>query len=120
MRPPLTGRKILWVDDHPENNTFEVSYLKELGASISSAISTELALSHIASNETHLIISDLARTENGQEHKQAGYELWQQVNGKIPMIFYIGDRTKALSEIAAMTADRPEHLYRLVKDQLRT
>jgi CheY-like chemotaxis protein len=119
-RPPLTGRRILWVDDHPDYNMFEVSYLEQLGASVSRAVSTELALSHLASNDTDLIISDLSRTENGVQRELAGHELWKQVRGKLPIIFYTWDRDQVPEEIRALTTHVSRELFRLVEEHLRS
>ncbi len=125
VRPPLVGRQILWVDDHPDRNVYEMSYLEQLGARVSRAASTEFALSQISIHEPDLIISDLCRTENGERRELAGLELWRQLQDllkdrpkMIPVIFYTGDRDRAPREIRSTTTDQRHTLFQLVKEHL--
>ncbi len=41
---PASNERILWVDDHPENNAFEIARLRSVGISIDQASSTDEAL----------------------------------------------------------------------------
>src|SRR6185436_14692654 len=120
---PLAGRTILWVDDRPDNNRFERTYLEQLGASSSQASSTAEALLHVQHNEIDLIISDLHRIENGERRERAGIELLDQLKSiakSIDIIFYIGDRNKAPPEIASITADQRQTLFKLVESTFGT
>jgi len=120
-RPPLAGKRILWVDDNPSNNRFEISYLEQLGTTVSYATTTELALAEIMKHKPDLVISDISRVENGQRVARAGLELIQQVQARAmagaampPVIFYTGDQRRAPVEIREISADRRSALFALI------
>jgi CheY-like chemotaxis protein len=117
-RPPLAGRRILWVDDNPHNNRFEVGRLEQLGATVERAATTEFALTSLQTHAIHLVISDLNRIEHGQPRPTAGLELQrrarQLVGTPVPFVFYIGRRADAPAEVQAITADQPTALFDLV------
>jgi CheY-like chemotaxis protein len=117
-RPPLAGRRILWVDDNPHNNRFEVGRLEQLGATVERAASTEFALTSLRNTPIDLVISDLNRIEYGQPRPTAGLELLrrarQVVGAPVPFVFYIGHRADAPAEVQAITADQPTALFDLV------
>jgi CheY-like chemotaxis protein len=57
----LSGAKILWVDDHPENNTYERHALEALGINFTLSESTDDALKRLQHDNFDLIISDMRR-----------------------------------------------------------
>ena len=60
-------KEILWVDDRPENNTYERNTLEQYGLAFTLALSTEQALKYMEYNDFALIISDMGRKEGKQE-----------------------------------------------------
>ncbi|HWO24035.1 MAG TPA: FAD-dependent oxidoreductase [Kofleriaceae bacterium] len=127
VQPPLTGRNILWVDDNPDNNIFEVRYLEQLGAAVSHAASTAQALAHVSSRETDLVISDMSRFEGGQRRSFAGIELLERARelqgGRarpVPIIFYTGNRSRVPAELRSIAADHEQLLFKLVLENLRS
>jgi CheY-like chemotaxis protein len=76
----LKGRQILWVDDHPENNTLEVKSLESLGIEVVFAESTAEAMQKLKGNEFDVVISDMARHDDDQ----AGYSLLEKVRALRP------------------------------------
>lgn len=85
------NKVILWVDDRPENNTFERNTLEHYGLEFTLALSTDQALRLMEYNDYALIISDMGRKEGSRE----GYVLLEEVrkrNHKIPFIIYAGSR----------------------------
>lgn len=84
------GKKILWVDDQPENNIYETNALKALGFEVWSAKSTEEALQLFRhAKYADIIISDMRRPEGDQ----AGYDLLNRLfeaNIYKPFIIYCG------------------------------
>jgi CheY-like chemotaxis protein len=127
VQPPLTGRNILWVDDNPDNNIFEVRYLEQLGAAISHAASTAQALAHVSSRDTDLVISDMSRFEDGQRRSLAGVELLDRVRQlqeggarSVPIIFYMGNRLRLPAELRSIAADREQALFKLVLESVRS
>lgn len=82
------GRSIvLWVDDHPENQTFERQALQALGIRVIQAPSTETALQILSSQKFDVIISDMSRPPDNR----AGYTLLdalRQRGDDTPFIIY--------------------------------
>lgn len=92
---PSLRSPILWVDDHPENNTSIVRALTALNIRVDLAHSTQAALDRMRSTNYGLIISDLGREEGGQAHPMAGLELINAIREEsfnTPVIIYAGRR----------------------------
>ena len=83
------GRRnhILWVDDRPENNTYERQAFEAMGIRFTLALSTDDAFERLAPNRYAAIISDMARREGPRE----GYVLLdrlRQQGDQTPLFFY--------------------------------
>ena len=86
---------ILWVDDRPENNTYERQAFEAKGIRFTLAPSTEEAFEKLAQNRYAAIISDMERRERYRE----GYVLLdklRQQGDQTPLFFYT-------------SSNRPEH-----------
>ena len=70
-------RRILWVDDRPNNNSNERRALEEMGLEFTLALSTQEALAILSKERFAAIISDMGRREGPQE----GYVLLDAVRG---------------------------------------
>tara|TARA_E500000305_G_C3992441_1_gene222724 strand:- start:292 stop:792 length:501 start_codon:yes stop_codon:yes gene_type:complete len=83
-----TSRKtILWVDDRPENNTYERDAFQEIGLHIDLSLNTDDAIDKLEKNEYIIIISDMGRKEGPRE----GYKLLDIIrsnNINTPFYFY--------------------------------
>ncbi|WP_341525200.1 response regulator [Nostoc sp. UHCC 0302] len=82
---------VLWVDDNPDNNTYERQALEALGVSFVLATSTDEALKKISLQRFDAIISDMGRPPDSR----AGYTLLDKLraNGnQTPFIIYAGSR----------------------------
>lgn len=78
---------ILWVDDRPENNTYERKAFKAMGIHFTLALSTDDAFERLAQNRYVAIISDMGRREGPRE----GYVLLdrlRQQGDQTPLFFY--------------------------------
>jgi DNA-binding NtrC family response regulator len=87
----MQGRRILWVDDRPENNRFERQALEALGIRIDLSTSTEDALKITGQRSYDLIISDMGRSPDSR----AGYTLLDELRrrgDKTPYVIYAGSR----------------------------
>lgn len=114
-RVSLLGCGILWVDDKPINNSYEIGFLRSLGASIDTVTSTREAVDAIADKSYDLIISDVRRYENGVANPEAGYQLLEWLISKqchIPLIYYTAtkrtldkNRTKMAFAITGRSAE---------------
>lgn len=83
-------KRVLWVDDRPENNRYEAAALAKLQIEVVTALSTDEALRCIeADNEGFdLIISDW---ERAGEPPEAGLRLLDRLRklaGSVPLVYY--------------------------------
>jgi len=67
-------KRILWVDDHPDNNRLERIAFREIGIQCDLARDTKEALDLLGRREYSAIISDFSR-----QNKRAGYQLLDHV-----------------------------------------
>lgn len=93
--------KILWVDDRPENNVYERKAMESMGLEFTLALSTNEAISALASRRFAAIISDMGRKEGARE----GYVLLEAVRAKdkhTPFFIYAGSRAPQHQREAAL------------------
>lgn len=79
--------QILWVDDRPENNTYERQAFEAMGLRFTLALSTDEAFERLAQNQYAAIISDMGRREGPRE----GYVLLERLRkegDRTPLFFY--------------------------------
>lgn len=69
------GKRVLWVDDYPENNDHFRTLLEQQGVSFTLALTTEQGMKNLTSAKYDLVISDMGRGPDGQ----AGIHLLQQM-----------------------------------------
>ncbi len=86
-------KSILWVDDRPENDAFEIAKLQEDGYEIATATSTKAALAQLESGSVwpDLVISDMGRREGTLYRRTAGLDLIRAVRAKnidVPIFIY--------------------------------
>jgi CheY-like chemotaxis protein len=82
---------VLWVDDNPNNNSYERQALEALGVSFVLAISTDEALKKISRQRFDAIISDMGRPPD----PRAGYTLLDKLRSsgdQTPFIIYASSR----------------------------
>jgi CheY-like chemotaxis protein len=114
---------VLWVDDRPDNNTFERQSLEELGVRFILASSTDEALALVSSQRIDAIISDMGRPPDAR----AGYTLLDELRAKgvrLPYIIYSGsDSPKHVAESrqhgAIGCTNNPYELFEYVVEALR-
>lgn len=113
---------VLWVDDRPDNNTFELQSLKALGVRFVLATSTEDALDEVGRQRFDAIISDMGRPPD----PQAGYTLLDKLRAaknQTPFIIYAGSRApeyqaEARRRGAIGCTNRPNELFEMVLSTL--
>jgi CheY-like chemotaxis protein len=114
----VSGARILWVDDRPENNLNERRALEALGIHFVISKSTDDALSKIHEAKFDVIISDMGRPPDSQ----AGYTLLGKLRAlglTIPYIIYAGSRDKehvaeSRERGALGCTNRPDELFEYV------
>jgi CheY-like chemotaxis protein len=91
--PQASLGRILWVDDNPTNNAFEINRFHEAGYGTILAKSTAEGLKVFDQNRTSIIavITDMGRTEDDQYRPEAGktfIEHIRRIDPAIPIIVY--------------------------------
>jgi CheY-like chemotaxis protein len=115
-------RKLLWVDDHPENNTYEIEALQSLGFSVELASSTHEVTKKIDQCRYDLIISDM----NRPGELRAGLALLSRLRAEencTPYILYSAPATaeqqaEAWKRGAVGMTDRPHELIIMVLETI--
>ncbi len=116
---PLVDR-ILWVDDNPTNNMFEVARLRGVGIAIDQVTSTDEALASLAHARYSKVITDMERVEGGVTHPKAGLELMRRMKANdfvAPVFVYCSQRAvdvgrdALLAEGAAGVTASPLELF---------
>ncbi len=75
----LARARILWVDDHPENNAALIELLREFKASIDTPRSNKEAFTLLGESRYDVIISDVGRDDEGPGSDLKGIELARTV-----------------------------------------
>ncbi|MDX2101106.1 MAG: response regulator [Alphaproteobacteria bacterium] len=114
---------LLWVDDNPDNNIWEIRAFDAIGISVTCAKSTREALEKLEGTQFSAIISDMGRAEGDRE----GYVLLEQVRRRgIEAPFFIYSSSNHPDHIAeaqrkgAQATNNPQRLYSMVVEALRT
>jgi len=115
----LLGRRILWVDDHPENNRIERRWLQELGAEVFPVLTNDEALDQSVEVRPHVIVTDIDR--GGGEPGILLHSRLKETAIFSPLIFYVGtvDRTLPLPPGAIGITSDPAELLQLILGELR-
>ncbi|MCO6414968.1 response regulator [Siccirubricoccus sp. KC 17139] len=113
--PTLATRRILWVDDTPDNNILLAKSFTELGISVIQVGSTEAALGRLREERFDLVITDMGRPPD----HTAGLTLLRRMRemGTFPpTIIYAArwaaaNRGKEAELGAALITNRPGEVY---------
>lgn len=117
-------RRILWVDDRPDNNTFEREVFESLGLAFDLARSTDEALEFLSESRYGAIISDMGRREGPRE----GYRLLAAVRASdaiTPFFIYSGSNSpehkrEAVERGAQGSTNNANKLVDMVTQTLRS
>lgn len=116
----FAGARVLWVDDHPDNNAYERQALAELGATVATVTDTDQAMAQFTGERKQfdVIISDFSRTGD----PNAAYTLLKRIRHLAeppPLVIYSAGSTPALAAEAVQRGafgetNRPKELLSLV------
>ena len=117
-----TERRILWVDDRPDNNIYERRAFEALGFNFTLALSTKEALDRLEKGTFSAVISDMGRKEGAQE----GYVLLDALRSqgnRVPFFIYAGSnapehKREAADRGAQGSTNRPQELFDLVSEHV--
>jgi CheY-like chemotaxis protein len=81
-----SAKRVLWVDDKPENNTLLVEQLIKGGVTVDQALSTQQALRFLAANNYDVVVTDMGRIEGKTYVPDAGVLLARQIQQLTPQL----------------------------------
>lgn len=111
-----TGARLLWIDEHPDNNTVEIRLFKRLGVVIDLATSDAEATTRLAEHVYDVVLSSWTRAGDGD----AGRAFIPTIRAAVlnpPIIFYVGKAREVPMDAFGLTV-RPDELLNLVLDAL--
>ncbi len=118
-RAAAVGARILWVDDNPESNRYEIMLFTSLGAEVVTSTSTGEAVELLRAESWDLVLSDMSRDGRGDE----GLRLLEWIRSQavqVPLVFYVmareTDRDRPLGSFGI--TNQPDELIHLVFDVL--
>lgn len=113
----LVGCRVLWADDHPENNLMLRDWLVRLGATVIPVLTNDEALDEAMRAEFDMAVSDIARDDDGEPGDLLGVRL-KAAGIDVPIVFFVGevdpDRPLPAGGIA-ITDDEAELLYHVLQ-----
>lgn len=77
-----SGKRILWVDDRPQNNSYLIASLEDRGVRIDTALSTAEGLEALKHTRYDAVISDMGRPEGDK----AGIDLAKKMKAAAPSV----------------------------------
>lgn len=78
----LKRARLIWVDDHPENNTSIIDLLRKFGASVDTPRSNQEALAMLRQSFYDVVVSDVGRDSEGERGHLAGIDLAAAVHAQ--------------------------------------
>jgi CheY-like chemotaxis protein len=92
-----TPRRVLWVDDRPENNALEIARLRDTGVDVVTASSTAQGLDLLLGRHLAVaaVITDMGRLEGGIYDQRAGLALTERMRAaglSVPVFVYTSSR----------------------------
>jgi CheY-like chemotaxis protein len=89
----VAGRRVLWVDDHPEGNDLERAAIEQLRVRVDTATDTAKAIKALTGGSYDLVISDWTRGAAKRKADSEGLRLLKQMRKQrmfAPFIVYCG------------------------------
>ena len=83
------GKRILWVDDRPKNNSYIAAFLEDHGAIVDLALTTSEGLHKFQHSKYDIVISDMGRPES----ERAGIDLVREIRAtgsQVPFYIFCG------------------------------
>ena len=117
-------RTVLWVDDQPSNNRYEVSALQALGIDVLQATDNRQAYEYFKQKQIALVVTDIGRKNQATDGLDLVSTLSEQQAG-VPVIVYTGiwgvenQGAEASGRGARAITASPVELTNLVLDLLK-
>ncbi|MFF4607571.1 hypothetical protein ACFY12_33150 [Streptomyces sp. NPDC001339] len=123
--PARLLRRVLWVDDNPSNNAYEVAQLQTLGVDVVQVASTHKGIEALsgAAPPFDAVLSGMARNEESGFHQDAGLDLAKEIRARgddVPVFLYAPDqalarRNEILEAGGSDVAGSPTALFTLLR-----
>jgi CheY-like chemotaxis protein len=114
----LDGAHLLWIDDCPENNTWERELLSAFGCEVTNVESTRSALACLAQRSYDVILSDIDREGRPDEGVRILPDIASRSSGA-PIVFYVGRLSNDTRPSGAFgITNHPNELLHLLLDSL--
>ena len=87
VKSVFNGADVLWIDDRPENQVWEIRLLELLGARVRQAASSDEARGSLRDGTFDVILSDIAR--EGRDDEGVRFAEETELTLHAPVIFYV-------------------------------
>ena len=115
-RSLISRARILWIDDHPKNNTIEIGLLSNFGAVLDLALSYQDARKRLRSAIYDVVLSDMTHDHEDEDGKNIVPDVKAAVHSP-PLIFYVGKERPTPEGAFGLTV-RFDELLHLILDAL--
>jgi len=116
QRDLLDGARILWIDDHPANNSWERRALEGFGAVFVTVETTASAIGVAGREKFDAVISDISRDVG--DSGLAGLPAISAATQGVPVVLYVGALNPGTPPGALGITNDPEELIHLLLDAL--
>jgi eukaryotic-like serine/threonine-protein kinase len=118
-RAATAGARILWVDDNPASNQYEILLFESMGAQVVTSTTTADAIGQIQAETWDLVLSDMTR--QGRSGEGIALLDWMRDHhAPVPVVFYVLDadtgRDRPFGSFGL--TNQPDELIHLVLDVL--
>jgi CheY-like chemotaxis protein len=110
----LRNARMLWADDHPENNNSIIALLRRFGAKIDTPKTNDEAIRLLQGTRYDVIISDVARDSEGPASDLKGIELASEVFQRFGQKTILFSARFDPATLPGRTADERLEMVRLV------
>jgi DNA-binding NtrC family response regulator len=101
--------RVLWVDDDPKGNAYEIEAIRAAGGSVEISLSTADGLARYEQGRYQVVITDLGRREGKVYNYDAGFELIKAIrliDKTVPILVYtaasgLSKKRKVIEELGA-------------------
>lgn len=111
----LRNARLLWVDDHPENNDSVAALLGRFGAKIDTPRTNDEAMRLLRGTRYDVIISDVARDNEGPDSDLKGIELANEVFQRFGQKIILFTPRFEPATLPGLTADERLEIVSLVR-----
>lgn len=113
-------QRVLWVDDHPDQNQREIAVLRQMGFAVHTALSNEQAAERLRNGRYAVLISDMFRPAAGYAGLRLPHEVTTDRNQLPPVVYYVSKVDAPRTAEGYPVTSRPRELFAIVRDLMAT